>query len=246
MLGLASLLSPTGQGHGYGLGGGGEVKLAAASASEDARVRLNTAGLLARLRRLQLLALCHSCALMAATITVLETWLEAGGQDRGLVTRAAVYPATAALALVAGLASQLHYSAVSRSQQEATISPPASPSTPMRPDPSLRVEDETRPPPQPLYPALPSAPAPDPPYNPSYLGAQQHLLVAGPGNTRCSNTSCVTCTKMVEGPWIRSTVTGGKVDLSTGLQNITMPGGSRYYSLLLVDSCIKVLLVVNG
>ena len=207
MLGLASLLSPTGQGHGYGLGGGGEVKLAAASASEDARVRLNTAGLLARLRRLQLLALCHSCALMAATITVLETWLEAGGQDQGLVTRAAVYPATAALALVAGLASQLHYSAVSRSQQEATISPPASPSTPMRPD--LRVEDETRPPPQPLYPALPSAPAPDPPYNPSYLGAQQHLLVAGPGNTRCSNTSCVTCTKMVEGPWIRSTVTGG-------------------------------------
>ena len=240
MLGLASLLSPTGQGHGYGLGGGGEVKLAAASASEDARVRLNTAGLLARLRRLQLLALCHSCALMAATITVLETWLEGGGQDRGLVTRAAVYPATAALALVAGLASQLHYSAVSRSQQEAAISPPASPSTPMRPD--LRVEDET----QPLYPALPSAPAPDPPYNPSYLGAQQHLLVAGPGNTRCSNTSCVTCTKMVEGPWVRSTVTGGKVDLSTGLQNITMPGGSRYYSLLLVDSCIKVLVVVDG
>ena len=226
MLGLASLLSPTGQGHGYGLGGGGEVKLAAASASEDARVRLNTAGLLARLRRLQLLALCHSCALMAATITVLETWLEGGGQDRGLVTRAAVYPATAALALVAGLASQLHYSAVSRSQQEAAISPPASPSTPMRPDPSLRVEDETRPPPQPLYPALPSAPAPDPPYNPSYLGAQQHLLVAGPGNTRCSNTSCVTCTKMVEGPWVRSTVTGGwKVELSTGpcKRNIRMP-----------------------
>ena len=50
MLSLASVLSPTGQGHGYGLGGGGEVKLVAASASEDARVRLNTAGLLARLR----------------------------------------------------------------------------------------------------------------------------------------------------------------------------------------------------
>ena len=224
VFGLASLLSPTGQGHGYGLGGGGEVKLAAASASEDARVRLNTAGLLARLRRLQLLALCHSCALMAATITVLESWLEAGGgQAQGLVTRAAVYPATAALALVAGLASQLHYSAVSRSQQEAAISPPASPSTPMRPDPSLRVEDETRPPPPPLYPALPSAPAPDPPYNPSYLGAQQHLLVAGPGNTRCSNTSCVTCTKMVEGPWVRSTVTGGwKLELSTGLHEILL------------------------
>ena len=118
--------------------------------------------------------------------------------------------------MISGLLYFLYIRRKVRDDNEV-LSAPASPSTPMRPEAgdTVTVANER---PERLYPLLPSAP--EPPYNPYYrpeAGDTRELEIIG--NTRCDNTSCVTCTKMVTGPVFRSTVTGREYGVSDDHDN---------------------------
>ena len=120
------------------------------------------------------------------------------------------------IALVTGLLYFLYIRRkVGESDDNEDVSAPASPSTPMRPEAgdTVTIEHE-RPEQERLYPALPSAP--EPPYNPYFRpeagdGVQELEII---GNTKCDNSGCVTCAKMVTGAVFRSSVTGREYGVS--------------------------------
>lgn len=122
------------------------------------------------------------------------------------------------IALVTGLLYFLYIRRkVGASDDNEDLSAPASPSTPMRPEAgdTVTIEQERPEPDQErLYPALPSAP--EPPYNPYFRpeagdGGRELEII---GNTKCDNSGCVTCAKMVTGAVFRSSVTGREYGVS--------------------------------
>ena len=145
------------------------------------------------------------------------------------------------LLLSASLVSAyFYYHQVKRAAEtQAEVTPPQSPSIPMRRETETRdvergeggtggsgdtgggVEGVGG-----LYPALPSAP--EPPYNPHYQPVAE-------GNRRCDNQTCVTCTRLREGPHFTST--------TTGLQYIIGPAVSctqeRLIYLITCSKCLK-------
>ena len=112
----------------------------------------------------------------------------------------------------------VYFIQISNTGKDDSITPPDSPSTPMRVEMNLNNIDETQRPETGvrLYPAIPSAPAPDPPFNPYFQIPQpQPEHEHGPagdtqfdGCRKCANKTCVTCIKMIEGQHFRSSVTG--------------------------------------
>lgn len=112
----------------------------------------------------------------------------------------------------------VYFIQISNTGKDDSITPPDSPSTPMRVEMNLNNIDETQSPETGvrLYPAIPSAPAPDPPFNPYFQIPQpQPEHEHGPagdiqfdGYRKCANKTCVTCIKMIEGQHFRSSVTG--------------------------------------
>jgi len=177
------------------------------STSELERVKLNEKGLHQRRRRFLTVSVIYNTLLSIFYLVIVEVRPATSMIE---LLRMRSFTLTVPLLLyAASLAFTYIYYQQARlaAESESEVTPPKSPSTPMRCE-SRDVErgaggsgDTSGG--GGLYPALPSAPpsVPDPPYNPSYLTVPV-------GNKRCDNQSCVTCTRMVEGPDFSSSVTG--------------------------------------
>ena len=233
LFGFTNLLTPTGYGHGYGTC---PTSRSLSSSSEVERVKINESGLVGRMRRLGIMSSVYTILLLVTSISVLETELY---HDTTLLqtlspvisNKPLILSLVTVLGVLSIITTCLHYLSVLRHQQtkHADISPPTSPSSPMRPE-NRDVEaagDNGVTEKRGLYPVLPSAP-PDPPYNPYYqlptpAGDTAPVPPPAPapvppptpapaptpglGNKICPNTTCVTCTKMIEGSKFSSSVT---------------------------------------
>ena len=208
-LAFCNLFIPTGQNH--------QMCPSSAqlqSTSELERVKLNTAGLAQRLGKFLAVSVLYNSGLATFYLVIVEL-RPALSVIQLLTYRSFTITLPALLFVLSTAFSSLYYHLVKRAaESDPPLSPPRSPSRPMRCETRdvERGPPETAEPAEPptngnaegggggggLYPALPTAP--DPPYNPHF-----EIPV---GNRRCEAPTCVTCSRMLEGPVFSSTVTG--------------------------------------
>ena len=235
-LAFCNLFIPTGQNHQM-CPSSAELQ----SSSELERVKLNEAGLAVRLGRFLAVSALYNSALLIFYLVIVEL-RPAVSTIELLSFRSFTITVPALLFLTSAVLSSLYYRQVrGAADSQPHLTPPSSPSRPMRCE-SRDVESGVVGPPingggadgvgdgvgdgggdgggdtgegGGLYPALPTAP--DPPFNPHY-----EIPV---GNRRCENPRCVTCSRMLEGQTFSSRVTG------------------RQYSILPAVSCTSEQLI---
>lgn len=138
LFGFTNLLTPTGYGHGYGTC---PTSRSLSSSSEVERVKINESGLVGRMRRLGIMSSVYTILLLVTSISVLETELY---HDTTLLqtlspvisNKPLILSLVTVLGVLSIITTCLHYLSVLRHQQSkhADISPPTSPSSPMRPE----------------------------------------------------------------------------------------------------------------
>jgi len=216
MLAYCNLLTPTGFCH--GINTQTTPPPLSSSSSEVERLRINQEGALPRLKRFIFGSLLYSTFLICMYFICLESWLYPHPDLYPrlcsiIYSRLFTYMFSITFFLLSIITSIIFlFSVKNEVNKKQDITPPSSPSTPMRPeirnDATVHTIDEKQTDDERLYPALPTAP--EPPYNPYYQpppGPSGDVQIAV-GNQKCDNSTCVTCVKMIEGHVFRSSVTG--------------------------------------